>query len=85
MESTDPWPAIASDLVARLVNNDRLNAIAIINDIGALVMQHITGVIVPPGKKNMITTVEALVGAAYQDGGLEAAETVMRNLGIVDE
>ncbi|KAI4199913.1 MAG: hypothetical protein LQ350_004265 [Teloschistes chrysophthalmus] len=33
-------------------------------------------------KKNMSATVEAIVGAAYLDGGMEAAKTVAKNLDI---
>ncbi|KAL8932492.1 MAG: hypothetical protein Q9216_006814 [Gyalolechia sp. 2 TL-2023] len=36
----------------------------------------------PPTQKVMTATVEAIVGAAYLDGGMNAAEIVVQNLGI---
>ena len=36
-----------------------------------------------PPKSTVSDTVEAIVGAAYIDGGLGAAKTVERNLGIL--
>lgn len=36
-------------------------------------------------QKTMTATVEAVVGAAYLDGGMEAAEKVVEKLGIFDQ
>lgn len=33
-------------------------------------------------QKVMTATIEAIIGAAYLDGGINAAETVVQNLGI---
>ncbi len=36
----------------------------------------------PLGRKVMADLVEALIGAVFQDGGLDAAEQVMQTLGL---
>jgi dsRNA-specific ribonuclease len=35
------------------------------------------------GSRTKAATVEAVIGAAYLDGGLEAATTAMKNLGVI--
>lgn len=71
-----------SDKVAAVASNDNLKKIGEDNELGDYLSADpiANGGVAP---KTMTGTVQAIIGAAFLDGGLDAAKTVIRSLGLV--
>lgn len=70
-----------NDAIRDKTNNDRLGQLFRDNGLVRCIRNNLHGNAVP--KKVASAVMEALIAAAFLSGGLDAAETVMKNLGII--
>ncbi len=67
---------------AQVVSSVSLCRVAALCEIGSSLRRNTAAVEISPNSKMLADAVEALLGAAWLDGGLEAAQIVFENLGL---